>query len=68
MPGVGKYEFLQLSTILNNAYMFEINAPKFNEPLLFSKTFKDTIISAVALNNLSYIVISDQTLRDSLSN
>ena len=66
MPGTGKHEYLQLAALLNDALMFEINAPKYGEPYQLAKAFKDAILSALALNTFSFIVINETQLRDPL--
>lgn len=63
-PGGGKYEYLQLAAIFNNALIFELNLPKFGDPLKFARVFKQTLISVVHLSTQSYVIINDMQLKD----
>ena len=62
----GKHEYLQLAAILNDALILELNCEKYGQPLKFAQVFKQAVVSAVALNTLTYIVVDDQQLRDPL--
>jgi hypothetical protein len=64
--GGGKLEFLQLAAILNDALILEINCPRLCESLKFIKQFKKAVIAAVGTNKLSYIVINETQLRDTI--
>ena len=63
-PGVGKHEYLQLASIVNDAFIFELNVARLGEPLQFAKAFKDAVVSSVNLNKICFIVINDMQLCD----
>ncbi len=65
-PGCGKVEYLQLSAILNDALMFELNCTKFLDSIQFMESFKTSLISAVSLNKPTFMVINEIQLRDPL--
>lgn len=66
-PSSGKYETLQIATILNDVVMMELNAPKFNEPSKFADAFRQALLTVIRLDETNcYIVINDEQLRDPL--
>ena len=48
--GSGKHELLQLSAILNDVVILELNVPCFGEPLKFVHAFKNALKSVAKLN------------------
>ena len=50
MAGSGKHEILQLSAILNDVVILEMNVPSFGEPLKFVIAFKNALKSVAKLN------------------
>ena len=50
MAGSGKHEILQLSAILNDVVILEMNVPSFGEPLKFVQAFKNALKSVAKLN------------------
>jgi len=64
-PGSNKYEILQVATMLNDVVMFELNAPKYNEPSIFENAFREALLTVARLDGLNcFIVINDEQLRD----
>lgn len=64
LAGSGKHELMQLSGILNDVVIFELNVPCFGEPLKFVQAFKNALKSTAKLNQHCVIQISETQLRD----
>ena len=62
--GVSKLEMLQLAAITNNVCVFEIDAPAFGAPLQFAYNMRQVLLSVAKISKPSYVVMSDQVLRD----
>ena len=64
-PSSQKHELLQISTILNDVVMMEMNVPKFNSPSKFANSFKQVLLNVIRQDNVNcFIVICDEQLRD----
>lgn len=64
-PSSQKHELLQISTILNDVVMMEMNVPKYNAPSKFSNSFKQVLLNVIRQDEINcYIVICDEQLRD----
>ena len=50
LAGSGKHELLQLSAILNDVVILEVNVPCFGQPIKFVKAFKDSLKTVAKLN------------------
>ena len=46
-PSSQKHELLQISTILNDVVMMEMNVPKFNAPSKFANSFKQVLLNVI---------------------
>ena len=62
--GTGKHELMQLSAILNDIVILEIDVPCFGQPLQFVTAFKNALKSAAKLNTPVVIQIAEAQLRD----
>jgi hypothetical protein len=64
-PSSQKHELLQISTILNDVIMMEMNVPKFNCPSRFANSFKQVLLNVIRQDDVNcFIVICDEQLRD----
>lgn len=50
LPGSGKHELMQLSAIVNDVVILELNVPCFGQPLKFVTAFKNALKSTAKLN------------------
>jgi len=64
LAGSGKHELVQLSAILNDVMVLELNVPCFGQPLKFVKAFKDALKSVAQLNQHAVLQLSETQLRD----
>ena len=64
LAGSGKHELLQLSAILNDVIILEVNVPCFGQPLKFVKAFKDALKTVAKVNQPTVLQISETQLRD----
>ena len=55
LAGSGKHELLQLSAILNDAVILEVNVPCFGQPIKFVKAFKDALKTVAKLNQATVL-------------
>ena len=62
--GTSKHELMQLSAILNDTVILELDVPCFGQPLQFATAFKNALKSAAKLNTPVVIQISESQLRD----
>lgn len=49
---------------MNDCLLLELNVQKFNDLVEFAQSLKKIVISSVYLNQLAFIVISDNHLQD----
>lgn len=55
---------MQLSAIVNDVVIFELNVPCFGQPLKFVTAFKNALKSTAKLNQKTVLQISETQLRD----
>jgi hypothetical protein len=60
-PSSQKHELLQISTILNDVVMMEMNVPKFNAPSKFANAFKQVLLNVIRQDDINcFIIICDE--------